>query len=89
MPGLIRDFDYNAEGNMTKAESADGSTTTWGWHPERQWLTGIVVESADIGLLSINFDPREPNGLVIAACRRRLQRSSIRLTHSEPCHHSI
>jgi RHS repeat-associated protein len=64
MPGLIGEFNYDADGHMTKAERADSTITTWTWDPKRRWLNEIDTASPVTGpLLKLGYT-HEPNGLI-------------------------
>jgi RHS repeat-associated protein len=64
MPGLVGEFQYDADGHMTKAERADSTITSWTWDPERRWLNEITTASPVTGpLLKLRYT-HEPNGLL-------------------------
>lgn len=67
MPGLIGEFNYDAEGHMTKAERADSTRTVWTWDPKRRWLDEITTASPVTGsLLKLSYT-HYPDGLVKTA----------------------
>jgi RHS repeat-associated protein len=64
MPGLIGEFEYDADGHTTKTERADSTITTWTWDPKRRWLNEIATASPVTGpLLKLGYT-YEPDGLV-------------------------
>lgn len=64
MPGLVGEYQYDADGHRTRAERADSTVTEWEWDERRHWLNKVSTQSPVTGrLLDLEY-VREPDGLI-------------------------